>query len=513
MVQFVRQGLVTYYYGEQKEIKVIFEALTVFIEGAVFSTKYKNGWDGNARFYNKAAGCFWYGLIERVLDALSKRRIEYVVEGYEDLPTEWIQFSDKFLSKERTYQRNAIQAWFERGYGTIMIPTRGGKTFVASEIIRLLNEREKRQLRTLFLVDNVDLFNQAINDISLITGIKAEDIGKIRGTDFQPKSVNIGMIQTIQSALKGKVTKKSYTKQDVIEATQRKHKMKIFLKELEFIIIDEVQEYGSSKPRLEALRQMTSLSHILSISATPYRYKNLIHQLNVDGFSGGVVYEIHEKELVKNEVLAESRILLLLFEHFVKKYQQASTYQDVVEKLVISNASRNGVILGMLALCDSLGLKTLAMFNSVKHGKIISSLSGYSFLSGEDDENTRDKMKKHFLSESGGVLLVSDIWKKGITLPSVEILFNVDGGKEASLVIQRRGRVLGTTDSKKKALTIDFIDLNAPYLGDHSLSRINAYETKIDSSLIDVIDTRKSAFISDLEEYLINWFELNIQNG
>jgi len=287
--------------------------------------------------------------------------------------------------------------------------------------------------------------------------------------------------------------------------------MERLLESADLLIIDEVQEYGASKPRMAAIRKAKEAKYILSLSATPHKHSSKLHKLNVESLTGDVVYEIEERTLVNKGVVARNVMILLLVEHEIKPWHTTLEFRDVFNKFIIHNDRRNGIALGVMSLADSLGLKTLPMFNSVEHGRLLEKISGYQFLCGEDGEDKRAELKRNFLSKKGGVLLVSDIWKKGITLPSVEVFVNMDGGKEASLVIQRRGRVLGATETKKKAITFDFIDMGAPYLADHSLARIKAYEEKLDDKDIIVFDTASPTFISDLEDYMLSWFELNLQ--
>lgn len=479
--------------------------------GAEYSKLFQDKhWDGKVRFYDGRRKWFWFGLIEYVLEALSKKRIKYQLIGYDDQNVDWVKFSDPFLLPDRDYQRDSIIEFLERTYGVIMVPTRGGKTFIASEIIRLLL-KEKLISSSLFIVDSVDLFKQAASDISAISGIPESEIGQIRGSDFKiGKMVTIAMIQTIQSALKGKPSKREYTKEDLKVAKERKAQMSRYLSNLDMLIIDEVQEYGKSKPRMVALRMASNIKYVLALSATPHKYSDEVHKFNVDGFCGGIIYEIEEKTLVNKGVLAENKMLLLSIEYEHKPWQDSMEYRDVFRSIVIDNERRNSIIVSLLTVCDSLDLKTLAMFNSVEHGKKIENITGYTFLSGEHKDTIRMSVKKSFLSKKGGVLLVSDIWKKGITLPAVEVFLNVDSGKETTLIIQRRGRVLGVTENKKKALAVDIIDQGVKYLEDHALQRIQAYEEKTGVENIDVIEFSDN-IVSDLEDYLINWFELNIQ--
>jgi superfamily II DNA or RNA helicase len=293
------------------------------------------------------------------------------------------------------------------------------------------------------------------------------------------------------------------------EKRLRKTKLEKYLKSVEFPIVDEVHEYTSSE-RMRILRKLISYKWFLCISATPYKLDK-IQQVNVDSLTGGVIYDIAEAELVKRKVLADNRILLLLFKHDLSSLKNDFSFAGINTHLIIENARRNLIIAYLLTACNDLGLKTIAMFNSKVHGRKISDVTGFTFISGDSSDVLRTSIKEEFLSKSGGVLLVSDIWKKGITLPAVDILLNVDGGKEPSLVIQRRGRILGVTEDKTKALYIDFIDDCEHYLGEHSLMRIEAYEEKLSQNKIDVLDTKRMDFHRELKEYLIEFFELDIQ--
>ncbi len=511
MINLVRKGIRTHYYGPPEELEVVYRALTKFVEGAIFSPLYREKkWDGKARFYDKRGGWFWFGLIERVLEALSKEEIDYNLEGYSEYNSDWIEFSPPFRTKERDYQRKAIRLFLEQGYGTIQIATRGGKTFVAAEIIRLLNERFDG-FKTLFLVDSVDLFNQAIGDICKITGLQPREIGKIRGVEFELRQINVGMIQTVQSALRGKTSAKNPSLEDFRTSRLRRRNMVSLLESLDFLIVDEVHEFGKSKQRLEVIRKAHNVKFVLALSATAYKAKDEIHKINVESFSGGIIYEIPEDELVAKGVLAKSRTLILFVDYDLHPYELSKDYRQIVTDVIINNERRNELIVKVAKTCEKLGIKTLLMFNSVEHGEIISKQTGYVFLSGKDDDKKRQEDKDKFLSKRGGVFLASDIWKKGVTLPSVEILFNVDGGKEPSLVIQRRGRVLGVTEKKKKALCIDIVDDFPKYLADHGASRVKTYESKLGKGTTDMIEEKDLDFQEQLEEYLINWFELNIQ--
>ena len=163
MVTLERRGLKTYFQADKSsELKPLFSSLTHFMDGAQFSEKYRSGfWDGKIKYYDLRGQWFWFGLIDYVVNSLKKHGITFELYGYDELDVSWVEFSQPFLADNRDYQRDSILSFLQRGYGTIMVPTRGGKTFISSEIIRLL--RDKYNNKALFLVDNTDLFNQALS--------------------------------------------------------------------------------------------------------------------------------------------------------------------------------------------------------------------------------------------------------------------------------------------------------------------------------------------------------------
>ena len=119
------------------------------------------------------------------------------------------------------HQSEAVKAFYKKRFGIIEVPTRGGKTFIAAEILRLfLNSDEGNYL---FLVDTVDLFAQAVEDFHrFFERYGGIEIGEVKaGKVDLNKRVTVGMIQTIQSVLR-----KGYRDK------KKQRELKKFLKEL-----------------------------------------------------------------------------------------------------------------------------------------------------------------------------------------------------------------------------------------------------------------------------------------
>ena len=156
-----------------------------------------------------------------------------------------------------------------------------------------------------------------------------------------------------------------------------------------------------------------------------------------------------------------------------------------------------------------MNLKTLVLFQSVEHGRAMSELLGERFISGVTKSDEREESKRNFLSGEGGVLLESNIFKKGVTLPEVQVIINADEGVEDANTIQKKGRVLGATETKKRSLVIDFFDIYDAYFSEHSQTRLNTYIRAIGKKRIGILDVSAQGWLDTFVKWTKKWFEIN----
>jgi len=513
-----------HFQGAPKDERIVRNVLSVFVEGSQFSTAFRDfGWDGKHKFYNGRNNTFLFGLIEIVRKELTDKSVKFQI--IDEIELARIDCSTLSL-KLYTHQKEAITEFFEKNFGIICIPTRGGKTFTAAEGIKLVTEQIPNS-NVLFVVDGVDLLHQTIDEIASYLNISKKHIGIIQGEHFEPKQITVATVQTLQSIVTAKFRKSKKTlsaedyRKKINDLKLRKVTLLNYFKTVNFGIFDEIHECMSSDDRLALLKHF-NFSFLLGLSATPYKKgevegsMNYVTNLNLLANFGGIVYVVEEQILRDRGVLAKDKVLLLLVPHEIPKHerefmsqkqpeQSAKRYQFYENRIIFHNAFRDSIVLQLISIVRKLKIKTLLLFESIEHGKNIEKLSGEKFLFGENNKDERKYYTKHFLSGKGKILLASGIYRKGITLPEVQILINVDGGKEDSLIIQRRGRAIGATDSKQHALIIDLADEFEEFFSEHSLNRIKVYEERIGLENIDVLNVLDIDFHKTLQDYLANW--------
>ena len=402
---------------------------------------------------------------------------------------------DHRMSGKYVHQRHAVEAFYRRRFGIIVVPTRGGKTFIASEILRIFLDTDEGNF--LFLTDNTTLFTQAVNDIrTYFEPYGGIEVGEIKSGKIDiSKRVTVGMIQTIQSTLSGRCR----------DANKKKNLEK-YIRELKFLCVDEVHE-NCSDAKLKTYKKANKLEYQLCLSATPYRAGTLVQNLKLKEWSGDVVYTITEERLRKRHVLSDYRVFMLLIDHNDISYDVAvEDYAGYRTALIFNSEIRNQVLMEVMNVLRELNLKTLVLFQSIEHGRKVSELSGERFISGQTKSKERERAKNEFLSGEGGFLLASDIFKKGVTLPQVEVLINVDGGLEDANTIQKKGRVLGATETKSRSLIIDFFDLYDAYFSEHSETRLDTYIEAIGEKRVGILDTSIDDWLETFRRWTIKWF-------
>lgn len=455
-------------------------------------------YSSNIEKFNKRGMTFRIGMLPTLLDYLRSKHISFELTDYDYTLPEGTVIDDR-MSGKFIHQRKAVEAFFKRRFGIIVVPTRGGKTFIASEILRIFLDSDEGNF--LFLTDNTTLFTQAVGDIKkYFERYGGIEVGEIRaGSVDLSKRVTVGMIQTIQSVLSSRC--KDRAKQKSLQK---------YLKTLKFLCVDEIHD-NCSDSKLKIYKRCTALEYQLCLSATPYRANTLVQNLKLKAWSGDIIYTITEEKLRERGVLSDYKVFMFMLDHNDIEYDDPiddDDYADCRKKLIFENNFRNDVLKRVIETLRDMNLKTLVLFQSVEHGRAMSELLGERFISGVTKSDEREESKRNFLSGEGGVLLASDIFKKGVTLSQCQVLVIADGGLEDAQTIQRCGRVLGTTSEKNRSLIIDFCDIYDAYLSVHSETRLNNYLRRIGKSNVGILDVSDKTYIETFEKWTKKWFNL-----
>ena len=447
--------------------------------------------------YDRNKMVFKIGMFPTLIKFLKEHNVSYEVEDYDfGLPDGFV--IDDRMSGKYIHQANAVKAFYKRRFGIIQVPTRGGKTFIMSEILRVFLNTDSGNF--MFCVDSTDLFTQAVRDIkSFFERYGGIEVGEIKaGSVDLSHRVTVAMLQTLQSTLSERCSDK-----------EKKKSLKKFMKDLKFLSVDEIHD-NASNSRLKLYKSCKNIEYLLLLSATPYKSETPIQNLKLKEWSGDIVYKITEKELRDRGVLSNYKVFLFAVNHNEIDYKlEDDNYRSLRDALIFNSDVRNSLLVNIIRILKRLKLKTLVLFQSIEHGETIAKRTKHIFISGKTKNKERERRKNEFLSDkNGGVLLASDIFKKGITLPECEVIIIVDEGLEVSSVIQKKGRTLGVTETKTKSLVIDFIDIYDVYFSEHSESRLETYVNEIGEKNVGILDVTSEDCLDTFKDWCIKWFDI-----
>jgi superfamily II DNA or RNA helicase len=314
-----------------------------------------------------------------------------------------------------------------------MMPTGSGKSLLAMYLINEL------RVKTLILVHKKNLMEQWKKGIEKTLnyepGLYGDGIRNI-------KPITIGMIQTI--------------------AKDKSFNINYF----DFVCSDECHHLPSVETYNIVMK--SNAYYRLGLSATPTREDG--NEMKMFAAMGPIVKVATIKELIQSGVLAKPKI----------EYMNAppgpggNTYAMMYKNNITMNTMRNQMIAQKAQSLEKKGLSVLITVNQIRHGKTLEAMiAGSKFVHGQTPKEERIQAMEDF--EQGKMkVMVSTLLNEGSDIPTLDCIILAGGGKSESAQIQKIGRALRTTDTKKHALIIDVLD-QGKWLRDHAQQRIKLY--------------------------------------
>jgi superfamily II DNA or RNA helicase len=334
------------------------------------------------------------------------------------------------------YQVETVRTCLEKGNGIIQIPTSGGKTEI---FLSLCNLTKKK---TLILFSKIDLANQTLRrakEANLDSGI-------VQGANIDENHIIV--MATVQSC----------------------HKLQ--REDYEMILVDECHKATGDQYQ-EVLKRFNCRFRF-GFSATPLTVKDKLRDAKTIAYLGSIIYKMRAEVLIENKRIADPTIHIITVD---KPFgMEDMKWIGAERKGIIYNKYRNQKIVDIVNTVDG---PILILLKNIKHGEAIQELIPNSiFLYGDVDVKMREKITKKFEDGEKFVLIGSVIFDEGISINSIQHLILAGGGKSPIKAIQRIGRGLRITDTKKTVDVYDFYDKTNIILEKHSIERIKLYEAE-----------------------------------
>lgn len=368
-----------------------------------------------------------------------KREININVVEKRAFDTTKLEMPDKFINGIvlRDYQQEAVDEFLRNKIGILEIATGAGKTEIAIEIIR------RRAIKTLFIVDKVELLRQTKERMEKALGIK---IGQIGQGVQDIRNVTVATVQTL---------------------TKHRQVLSPYLKKVRLCIFDECHKVAA-KSYWQISQHLVGSQYRLGLSGTSFRDDG--NDMQIWASTGYIIHKLNSEKLIKEGWLVKPQIKFIknyMSKDEVKKTEQSlktglinetPNYANFYKGFISGNARRNLLVRNIIE--KHKGEKILILTKLIEHGEDIQKLiPGSEHLYGSTSKKEREEMFNNFVNGSLDVLISTiSIWSEGLDCKPLSVIINLGANAGNVKTIQMLGRVLRTLEGKKNAYYYDFID-------------------------------------------------------
>jgi superfamily II DNA or RNA helicase len=430
--------------------------------------KYWTDWDGRFGVYKEIFNSsgelgiqFPSGLLDRItmrFDLECDEKVAIVNKQKFWKPDKEIDYKPDFVPRD--YQTGAIEYIKEHNItrGIFKAPTGSGKTIIGAMLIK------KNYVPTLIIVDKTVLVKQWKQALLDVLDIPESEIGIAQGKkNFNPSFITITTQQSLNTWFKNRI-KEGHDEWDNLMKLNGERGWGQ-------VIRDEVHHAGSPKGYDIMMNILAALRW--GFSATPEDRQD--QNLKQIGCIGETIYTVDSERLIAHEFLAKPEITFLPTDRLVfewhdkyrKIYKEGITYNNKRNQQIVHEASSRGKNKSVLVFVDF-----------IEHGKLLEAMILDSapmygitaeFVYGNHPD--RDEVFERFESRETNVLIATEgLIGEGYDYKAIDVVIIANGGKGGIRTIQKTGRGMRVTETKKTVDVIDFGD-RCKYLGAHAKAR------------------------------------------
>lgn len=430
------------------------------------------------KFWNSKNKALPIGFRDSLLKTLQdyaeykKLQLDLNITDHRTFDNTIVEMPEQFVNGRvlRDYQVEAVDKFLRNKVGILELATGSGKTECSIEVIRRL------RMRTLFIVDKVELMKQTMKRIQDCLGYFPGQIGQ--GIE-DIKDITVATIQTLN---------------------KNPLKYQNYLSTVRFVIFDETHKVASNS-YVKISKYLVNTEYRLGLSGTAWRDDG--NDMMLTAVTGNIIHAVNSKFLIDKGYLIKPKIMFI--KNYIPKHELTLLEQQCKDEIRnLENSKRKGLINETVEISDreKYGIyynkfiynlphrnnkiietvnkhrdkKVLILTKLVDHGvQLQNNLKDSKHLHGETPKQEREQIMKDFKEGNLNILISTvSIWSEGLDMPSLQVIINVSANKGDIKSIQMLGRVLRQLEGKSNATYIDFWD-EPQFLIKASMSRRKAF--------------------------------------
>lgn len=239
---------------------------------------------------------------------------------------------------------------------------------------------------------------------------------------------------------------------------------KVELAHIGAVIIDEFHHAAAKTYRELNKKAWKNVYYRIGLTATPFRSDDS-ERLLLESILAEVIYEIPYAKAVDKGYI----VPIEAYVYSLPKTQMKGNDKDwhaVYSELIVNNKLRNNKISEILIVLTDSGISTLCLVKEIRHGEVLSALSGAPFANGQDGKS-QELIRQFNAGEIGTLIGTSGVLGEGVDTKAAEYVILASSGKSKTQFMQNVGRVMRRFGGKESGKVILFRDPSHKYLTRH----------------------------------------------
>lgn len=346
-------------------------------------------------------GDFPTGLLSKVTLFLYDNNINYIIRDMRIKPAHKTPYTISPFIIPYPHQDLAANLGVQEHQACISMPTGSGKSLVIALIAARLG------VRTLVVVPTLEI------KVQLTEILKRSIVGKYDIT-----------VENIGSPKLKKMT------------------------DYDCLIIDEAHHAASKTYRRLNKTAWAGIYYRFFLTATPFR-SNDNENILFQSIAGEVAYQLDYKTAV------DSKYIVPIKGYYIEipnKLTDGYTWQQVYRDLVVNNTKRNEILANLCLFLMHRGKATLCLVKEIKHGEILSDMTGIPFVNGQDSAAT--SITEFNNGTITALIGTEGILGEGVDTKPCEYVIIAGLGKAKSAFMQKVGRCLRNHEGKESGKVV-----------------------------------------------------------
>jgi len=231
------------------------------------------------------------------------------------------------------------------------------------------------------------------------------------------------------------------------------------------VIIDEFHHSAAKTYRELNKKAWKNIYYRFGMTATPFRSLDN-EKILLESVLSQVIYDLPYGLAVLSKFIVPVEAYYCEVPKVTPMKGNDRDWATVYSELIVNNKARNTAIAEILFRLTCADVPTLCLVKEIKHGRILSDLTGVPFANGKDGKS-QELIRQFNTGQITSLIGTDGVIGEGVDTKPAEFILLASTGKSKTQFMQNCGRGMRVHKSKESAKVILFKDTSHKYLTRH----------------------------------------------